>query len=52
MVGAAGHFKYEDECTIFDFLIFRRYTSINGDHGNTTVLFTLTLKTVGQVNFK
>ncbi len=52
MVFAEGHFKYEDECTIFDFLLQRRYTSINGDTGNTTILFTLTLKTVGQFNFK
>jgi LPS-assembly protein len=52
MDSAQGEFKYEDECTIFDFLAFRRYTSINGDHGNTTILFTLTLKTVGQFNFK
>ncbi|MEJ0047439.1 MAG: hypothetical protein WDN04_16005 [Rhodospirillales bacterium] len=46
------HAKYEDECTIFDILVGRRYTSIFGDHGDTTVLFTLTLKTVGQVGFK
>ncbi len=47
-----GHLKYEDECTIFDFLLYRRYTSINGDSGNTTFLFTITLKTVGQFGFK
>ena len=47
-----GHFKYEDECTIFDFLLYRRYTSINGDNGNTTALFTITLKTVGQIPIK
>lgn len=47
-----GHVRYEDECTIFDMLFNRRYTSINGDHGDTTVLFTITLKTVGQFNVK
>jgi LPS-assembly protein len=52
MDGAQGDFKYEDECTIFDFLLARRYTSILGDHGNTTILFTITLKTVGQFGFK
>jgi len=52
MVSAQGELKYEDECTIFDFLLARRYTSINGDNGNTTILFQLTLKTVGQFNFK
>ncbi len=52
MVSAGGDLKYEDECTIFDILVARRYTSINGDHGNTTVLFTIDLKTVGQVPIK
>jgi LPS-assembly protein len=47
-----GHAKWEDECTIFDILFQRRYTSIFGDHGDTTIMFTLTLKTVGQIGFK
>jgi LPS-assembly protein len=46
------HAKYEDECTIFDMLFERRYTSIFGDSGDTTIMFTLTLKTVGQIGFK
>jgi LPS-assembly protein len=46
---AGAHAKYEDECTIFDILYSRRYTSIGGDHGNTTVLLTITLKTLGQI---
>ena len=46
------HAKYEDECTIFDMLFARRYTSIFGDSGDTTIMFTLTLKTVGQIGFK
>ncbi len=52
MDSVGGHLKYEDECTIFDTFIYRRYTSINGDHGDTTVLFTITLKTVGQFGIK
>jgi LPS-assembly protein len=48
-IGAEG--KYEDECTIFDILFSRRYTSINNDHGDTTLLFTIALKTVGQIGF-
>ncbi|HTZ70564.1 MAG TPA: LPS assembly protein LptD [Acetobacteraceae bacterium] len=46
------HLHWEDECTGFDMLAGRRYTSILGDHGDTTVLFTITLKTVGQFGFK
>lgn len=52
MVSAGGDVKYEDECTIFDILVARRYTSINNDRGNTTVLFTIDLKTVGQIPIK
>jgi LPS-assembly protein len=48
MDSVGGHVNYEDECTIFDIFVYRRYTSINGDSGNTTILFTITLKTVGQ----
>lgn len=49
-VGASA--KYEDECTIFDILFGRRYTSINFDRGDSTLLFTITFKTVGQIGFK
>ena len=49
MVSLGG--AYEDECFIFDAKFFRRYTSINNDHGATTFLFTVTLKTVGQFGF-
>ena len=48
-LGARG--TYEDECFIFDVNFIRRYTSINGDSGGTTLLFTITLKTVGQFGF-
>jgi LPS-assembly protein len=42
---------YEDECFIFDLRFFRRYTSIANDHGDTAVLFQITLKTVGEFGF-
>jgi LPS-assembly protein len=43
---------YEDECFIFDLKLYRRYTSINGDSGSTTVLFLLTFKTIGQFGYR
>ena len=49
-VGADG--IYEDECFIFDLRAYRRYTSINGDNGSTTVLFLLTFKTIGQFGYR
>ena len=51
MVSAGVHGFYEDECFIFDANASRRYTSLNGDSGATIVLFTITLKTVGQFGF-
>ncbi len=42
---------YEDECFIFDANFSRRFTSINNDGGGTTVLFTITFKSVGQFGF-
>jgi LPS-assembly protein len=52
MVAAGGDGIYEDECFIFDLRLFRRYTSINGDNGATTVLFLLTFKTIGQFGYR
>ena len=49
-VGADG--IYEDECFIFDLRAYRRYTSINGDSGSTTVLFLMTFKTIGQFGYR
>ncbi len=48
-IGARG--TYENECFIFDANFFKRYTSILGDNGDTTILFTLTFKTIGQFGF-
>jgi len=46
-VGASG--GYEDECYIFNVRFYRRYTSINGDNGATTILFQMTFKSIGQI---
>jgi LPS-assembly protein len=51
MVSLAANAAYEDECFIFNVQYARRYTSINGDTGSSTLLFTVTLKTVGQFGF-
>ncbi len=42
-----GNVKFENECFAFDVYAARRFTAINNDSGDTTVLFTITLKTVG-----
>jgi LPS-assembly protein len=52
MVAVGADAIYEDECFIFDFRLFRRYTSINGDNGSTTVLFLVTFKTIGQFGYR
>jgi LPS-assembly protein len=51
LVTLVGDASYEDECFIFDAKFIRRYTSVNNDGGSTTLLFTVTLKTVGQFGF-
>ena len=51
MVAAGADAAYEDECFIFDAKFTRRYTSINNDHGDTTIYFQITLKSVGQFGF-
>jgi LPS-assembly protein len=52
MVAVGADAIYEDECFILDARVFRRYTSINGDNGSTTVLFLLTFKTIGQFGYR
>jgi LPS-assembly protein len=42
---------YEDECFIFDVRYYRRYVSILSDGGDSGLLFTVTLKTVGEFGF-
>ena len=51
MVSLIAGGAYEDECFIFDVSYQRRYTSINNDRGASTILFQITLKTVGQFGF-
>ena len=51
MTSVGAHAVYEDECFIFDANVNKRYTSLNGDHGATLILFQVTLKTVGQFGF-
>ncbi len=43
--------SYEDECFIFALMAYKRYTSVGGDHGDSAVMFQITLKTVGQFGF-
>ena len=52
MVAAGADAIYEDECFIFDLRLYRRYTSINGDSGASSVLFLLTFKTIGQFGYR
>jgi len=51
MVSAGGDISWENECVIADISGYRRFTSIAGDDGDTTVLITLVLKTIGAIGF-
>jgi len=51
-VAFGGDAVYEDECFIFDLRLYRRYTSLNNDHGSTTVLLLFTFKTIGQFGYR
>jgi LPS-assembly protein len=50
-VSAAADASWENSCFIFDVNFARRYTSLGGDHGATTILFQITFKTVGAFGF-
>ena len=50
-VGIGAGATYEDECFIFDVRYYRRYTSLLADGGDSGVLFSITLKTVGEFGF-
>ncbi len=52
MVYAGADGAWENECAIVELKFTRRYTSIDNDHGSTTVLVQITLKTVGEFGFK
>ncbi len=51
MVSVAVSGKYEDECFAFSTTFYRRYTSLDGDDGASTILFQITLKTVGTFGY-
>jgi LPS-assembly protein len=51
MIAVGGDAIYENECFIMDLKFYRRYTSLNGDNGSTTLLIQLTFKTIGQFGF-
>ncbi len=51
MVETGGTASYENECTIFTVSYYRRFVSVGGDHGATTVLFQITFKTIGQFGY-
>ncbi len=51
MVSAGFQGSYQNECMIFALLFDRRFTSLDGDNGATTVLIQITFKTVGQFGF-
>ncbi len=50
-VSIGAHARYEDECFAFDVKFYKRYTEIAGDTGDTTLLFTILLKTLGPIGF-
>jgi len=49
LVALGGSAQWENECLIANISAFRRYTSINFDQGDTTVLFTIVLKSIGAI---
>lgn len=50
-VSAGFNAGWENSCLAFDLNFFRRYTSLNNDHGASVILFQITLKTVGTFGF-
>ncbi|HUZ65414.1 MAG TPA: LPS assembly protein LptD [Acetobacteraceae bacterium] len=50
-VSAGLDAAYENECLVFEVKFDRRFTSLNGDHGATALLFQVTFKTLGTVGF-
>ena len=51
LVSAGFQGSYQNECMIFAVLFYRRFTSLDGDNGATTLLLQITFKTVGQFGF-
>ena len=48
-VALGGNVTWQNECVIANLNLSRRYTFINGDNGDQTILFTLTFKTLGAI---
>ena len=48
-VAIGGNVNWQNECLIANLNFSRRYTYINGDNGDQTILFTLTFKTLGAI---
>ncbi len=42
---------WQNECTAVNITFYRRFTAFNGDHGSTTLLLNITLKTLGNIGF-
>ena len=51
LVALGGNVSWQNECLIANLNFSRRYTYINGDNGDQTILFTLTFKTLGAIGF-
>ena len=51
-VTIGANVAYEDECYILQGILYKRYTSYNGDNGSTTVLIQMTFKTIGQFGYR
>ncbi len=49
LVSVGGDVQWQNECLIFDIFANRRFVSIAGDNGDTTIVFTLTLKSLGSL---
>ncbi len=50
-VAAGFDAAWQNSCLGLDVNFFRRYTSVNNDHGDTVILFQITFKTVGTFGF-
>ncbi len=48
-VALGGDVSWQNECLIANVNFSKRYTFINGDNGDQTILFTLTFKTLGAI---
>lgn len=48
---AAVSATWQNECAAVNFNFYRRFTSFNFDHGSTTFLINITLKTLGNIGF-